>query len=181
MSSVSANDAGSQPMKVIDSCCYIALERAGKHNHFRGYGLVTTTLVLDELSKETHYGEDAPDMLRDSDIRLEKLNAEPDFQSVKRVSDADLSCLALAREHDGIVLTTDGALVQACKDASVQVQQMDWILRDARSRGFLSGADILDCFNAWENFAQEAWRCNLPEMLALKREVIEKLGGNAGM
>ena len=70
-----------------------------------------------------------PDMLQDSDIRLEKLNTEPDFKSVKRVSDADLSCLALAREHDGVVLTTDGALVQACKDASVQVQQMDWLLR----------------------------------------------------
>lgn len=179
MSSVPVNDADAQPMKVIDSCCYIALERAGKHNHFRGYGLVTTSLVLGELSKETHYGEDAPDMLRDSDIRLEKLNALPDFQTGIRVRGADLSCLLLAQVHDGIVLTTDGALVEACKNESVQVQQMDWLLRDARSRGYLSDSDILDCFNTWENYEQEAWRCNLPDMLALKREVIERIGRNA--
>ena len=161
-----------EPKLVADACVLITAE---KGRILRGLGLLgicTTDRVLGELHGKSTFGFDASDLLTGASISV--VAAELRLDSIRSLalpsslSEADVSCLMLARDLDAAVLTEDLALIQTCKSKDVTVRRIDWALSLALDRGYLDCAEVDEAFSRWRNDPREANLSNRPEMRAIE-------------
>ena len=161
-----------KPALVVDACVLITAEKGRILSGLGMLGLCTTDSVLSELHGKSTFGSVASKTLTDASISV--VAAEIRLDSIRSLalpsslSEADISCLMLARELDAPVLTEDLALIQTCKSKDVAVRRIDWALSLALDRGDLGCAEVVKAFSRWRNDPREANPSNRPEMRAIE-------------
>lgn len=160
------------PLLVADACILISAEKGGILNGIGKLGLCTADIVFGELQGRSTFGSEASATLRCAGIQV--VPADFGLESIRSLglrsslSEADISCLMLAREHDGTLLTEDLNLIHSCKTLHVAVQRTDWLLTLALDRGHLRDAEVLATFRLWRDDPRENDLSNRPEMRAIE-------------
>lgn len=161
-----------QPTLVADACVLISAEKGRILTGLGMLGLCTTDIVLGELHGKSTFGFDASSTL--AGARIQVVAAEFGLDSIRSLalpsslSEADISCLMLAREHNAAVLTEDLDLIQTCKSKDIAVRRTDWWLSLALDRGYLSCAEVDKAFSRWRDDPRESNLSNRPELRAIE-------------
>ena len=168
---IAGSDAG-HPVLIADACILISAEKGRLLQGLGRLGICTTDVVFGELHGKSTFGSVASDALEGAGIEM--VPADFDLDVIRSLalpsslSEADISCLMLAREHDKIVLTEDLNLNRTCKSNEVTVRGLDWLLALALDNSHLSCADVLDAFSLWRSDPREANLSRRPGMLAIE-------------